>query len=115
MKDTGPEAMPPVEATNSPAGRKREKENPVPPPVRCTSAISRRVPKMDSMLSSTGKTKQAASCPSGVPAFMSVGELGRKSREVSISRKRASQCRAAAAEPWISSASEMARATRSKS
>jgi hypothetical protein len=32
MKETGPEAMPPVEATKSPWGRKREKAKPVPPP-----------------------------------------------------------------------------------
>jgi hypothetical protein len=32
MKEMGPEAMPPVEPTMSPEGRKREKEKPVPPP-----------------------------------------------------------------------------------
>jgi hypothetical protein len=32
--------------------------------------------------SSTGSTKQAESCPSGRPAFISVGEFGSKSRRV---------------------------------
>lgn len=40
--------------------------------------------KMDSSESSTGSTKHAASCPSSLPAFMRVGELGRNSREESI-------------------------------
>jgi len=41
-----------------------------------------RAVKIDSSESSTGRTKQAASCPSSVPAFMSVGEFGRNSRAV---------------------------------
>jgi hypothetical protein len=40
-------------------------------------AISFNESKIASMLSSTGRTKQAESWPIGVPAFISVGELGR--------------------------------------
>ena len=43
MKETGPEATPIVERTVSPFGRIREKENPVPPPDWCTSAMARSV------------------------------------------------------------------------
>ena len=85
MKETGPEAVPPVEATRSPAGRSREKENPVPPPDCWIRAISLRESKIPSMLSSTGSTKQALSCPSGVPAFIRVGEFGKKSRQLNSS------------------------------
>jgi hypothetical protein len=84
MKETGPEELPPVDAIKSPAGRKREKENPVPPPVRCIRAASRKVPRIDSIVSSTGSTKQAESCPIAVPAFIRVGEFGRKSSVESI-------------------------------
>lgn len=76
---------------------------------------TRSVPKMDSMLSSIGSTKQAESWPRGVPALITVGEFGRKSREVSMPWKRSSQHRASAAVPWSRSASAMARATRSNS
>lgn len=61
MNETGPDASPPVEPTTSPRGRRCEKEKPVPPPVRWTRAIARSPAKIDSMLSSTGTTKQAAS------------------------------------------------------
>jgi hypothetical protein len=64
----------------SPAGRRRENEKPVPPPLCWMIAACRSVVKMLSRLSSIGSTKQAMSCPRGVPAFMSVGELGRNSR-----------------------------------
>ncbi len=33
MKETGPDATPPVERTTSPAGRREEKSKPVPPPL----------------------------------------------------------------------------------
>jgi hypothetical protein len=110
MNDTGPEASPPVEATTSPRGRSRENEKPVPPPVRCTSAMLFSAPKMLSIVSSTGSTKQAESCPSAVPAFMSVGLLGRNSPPASSAWKRCAQC-----ERSFASASATARATRSKS
>ena len=61
MNDTGPEAVPPVEATGSPFGRSREKEKPTPPPDCWTRAISFNESKIASMLSSTGSTKQALS------------------------------------------------------
>ena len=76
MNDTGPDAVPPVEATRSPAGRSRENEKPVPPPVFWISAAQRTASKTPVVESSTGTTKQAASWPSGRPAFMSVGEFG---------------------------------------
>ncbi len=41
-------------------------------------AISFRAPKIPSIESSTGRTKQAESCPRERPAFIRVGELGRK-------------------------------------
>jgi hypothetical protein len=69
MKETGPEAIPPVEATRSLFGRRRERENPVPPPDYWMSAASFSDSKMSAKLSSTGSTKQALSCPSGVPAY----------------------------------------------
>ncbi len=79
MKERGPEAMPMVDCTTSPLGRRREKEKPVPPPDLCTSAMFFTASKMPGMESSTGSTKQAESCPTPVPAFIRVGELGRKS------------------------------------
>ncbi len=85
MKETGPLATPPVEPTRSLSGRSREKENPVPPPLLCIRAVYLTASKMDSMESSMGSTKQAESCPSSRPAFIRVGELGRKSR-LAISR-----------------------------
>ena len=36
---------------------------------------------MESIESSTGKTKHAESCCNGLPAFINVGELGKKSKE----------------------------------
>ena len=60
--------------------------------------------------SSTGRTKQAASCCSGSPAFISVGELGRK-RSSRISAK-ARSANAVASAPCAVSASDTASATR---
>jgi hypothetical protein len=51
----------------------------VPPPDLWISAVYFTASKMSSMESPTGKTKQADSCPSSRPAFISVGELGRNS------------------------------------
>ena len=79
MKETGPEAMPIVERTTSPAGRKRENAKPVPPPVCWIIAAHFTASKMSGIASPTGRTKQAESCPAGLPAFISVGELGRNS------------------------------------
>ena len=80
MKEMGPEATPPVELTVEPLGRSREKEKPVPPPDLWMRAAFLMASKMSSMESATGSTKQAESCPRGRPAFIRVGELGRKSR-----------------------------------
>ncbi len=89
MKETGPLATPVVLRTRSPDGRMRLNEKPVPPPDWCTIAIERSVSYTPlwplESASSTGRTKHAESCPSGRPAFISVGELGSKSRRV-ISR-----------------------------
>ena len=41
LRPASSEALPPVEATRSPAGRSRENENPVPPPVFWISAAQR--------------------------------------------------------------------------
>src|SRR2546428_236939 len=60
------------------------------------SAASRRVSKIPRSESATGRTKHAASCPPGRPAFISVGEFGRNS-----SRERI---------PWNSSAARSTRA-----
>ena len=84
IKDTGPLATPPVEFTVEPLGRSREKEKPVPPPDLWMRAAFLMASKMSSMESATGSTKQADSCPNGRPAFISVGELGRKSSSVII-------------------------------
>ena len=40
MKETGPEATPPVVRTVLPLARRRENEKPVPPPDLCISAAS---------------------------------------------------------------------------
>ena len=82
MNDTGPEATPPVVPTLLFLGRSREKEKPVPPPDLWIMAALRNAPKMPSIVSSTGSTKQAASWPRRRPAFISVGELGRKTNWV---------------------------------
>jgi len=64
----------------SPWGRSVENEKPVPPPLWWMRAVCLSVSKMEGSESSTGRTKQAASCWRAVPAFISVGEFGRKSR-----------------------------------
>ena len=80
MKERGPEAMPMVDMTTSPLGRRSVEEKPVPPPDLCTRAMCLTASKMPGMESSTGRTKQAESWPTPVPAFIRVGELGRNSR-----------------------------------
>ena len=84
-KETGPEATPPVEPTRAFLGRRREKEKPVPPPDLWIMAANFTASKISSMESPTGRTKQAESWPSSEPAFISVGELGRKRQSVIIS------------------------------
>ena len=54
----------------------------MPPPLLWIRAVFLMASKMDSMESSTGRTKQAESCPSSRPAFIRVGLLGRNSRLV---------------------------------
>ncbi|MBA7675283.1 hypothetical protein ES703_83513 [subsurface metagenome] len=80
MKETGPLATPPVEPTLSCSGLNLEKENPVPPPLLWMRAVFFTASKIDSIESSTGRTKQAESWPNSLPAFIRVGELGRNSR-----------------------------------
>ena len=82
MNESGPDETPLVLSTTSLCGRTREKEKPVPPPLLWMSAVFLMASKIDSMESPTGSTKQAESWPSSRPAFMSVGLLGRNSREV---------------------------------
>src|SRR6185369_975535 len=91
MNETGPLAIPPVERTRSSRGRRREKEKPVPPPLCRIRAAFFRVSKIPCIESSTGRTKQAANCPDGLPAFMMAGELGRNLSEEIRSKKRSSQ------------------------
>ena len=76
IKLTGPLATPPVEFTEEPAPRNRAKEKPVPPPLLWISAAFFTASKISSILSAIGSTKQAESCPSGLPAFIRVGEFG---------------------------------------
>ena len=82
MKESGPLEMPVVDMTTSLAGRRREKEKPVPPPDLWISAVFLTDSKISSMESPTGSTKQAESWPSSRPAFIRVGELGRNSKAV---------------------------------
>ena len=82
IKLTGPLATPPVLRTVAPEARRREKEKPVPPPDLWISAACLIASKISSIESPTGSTKQAESCPSSLPAFISVGELGRNSKLV---------------------------------
>ncbi len=85
IKLTGPEATPPVDLTLDPLGLNLEKEKPVPPPLLWINAAFFTLSKIPSIVSSTGRTKHADNCPRGLPAFMSVGELGRNSRSAIIS------------------------------
>ena len=78
IKETGPEDTPIVERTTLFLGLSLEKEKPVPPPDLCIRAVFLTVSKIPSRESSTGRTKQAASCPSSRPAFINVGEFGIK-------------------------------------
>src|SRR5574344_2580769 len=75
---TGPEDTPIVERTTLFLGLNLENEKPVPPPDLCIKAVFLTVSKIPSKLSSTGKTKHAANCPSSLPAFIKVGEFGIK-------------------------------------
>jgi hypothetical protein len=84
IKEMGPLATPPVEFTVAPWPRKREKENPVPPPLLCINAAFLMASKMPSMESGTGNTKHADNWPKGRPAFIKVGELGKNSKSVII-------------------------------
>ncbi len=84
INETGPEAIPPVVPTLLSLGRRREKEKPVPPPDLWIIAAFFKESKIPSMLSSMGRTKQAASWPSLRPAFISVGEFGKNLSSVII-------------------------------
>ncbi len=55
-KDTGPDARPPVEATMSSFGRRRENANPVPPPDLWMIAAAFTESKISSIESPTGST-----------------------------------------------------------
>ncbi len=76
IKLIGPDATPPVVATAEPFALSLEKLNPVPPPDLCISAAFLTESNIPSIESSIGRTKQAESCPRGLPAFIRVGELG---------------------------------------
>jgi hypothetical protein len=108
--ETGPDATPWVRCTRSPARRRCENENPVPPPDWWITAMRFTASKMLSSESSIGSTKQAASWPRGVPAFMRVGLLGRNSRRISMARN--ASAAADRSPPQLVSASATAHATR---
>ena len=99
MNDTGPGVLPHVDTSGSSAGRRREKEYPVPPPDCWIRAASFTVSKMRPGSSSTGWTKHALSWPPLTPAFISVGEFGRKSRLESSSKKASSHSTTAPGPP----------------
>ncbi len=80
MNDTGPEATPCVERTIAPCGLTFSKVKPVPPPVWWMMAASVAVFMMPAMESGTSRTKQAASCPEGLPALTRQGVFGTNSR-----------------------------------
>src|SRR3990167_2750792 len=82
MNEIGPEDIPLVEPTISPFGLKCENEKPVPPPDLCIKAAFFTASKIDSIESSTGRTKHADSCPNLLPAFMRVGLLGKNFNDV---------------------------------
>ena len=99
-------------AIGSPSPRRREKSKPVPPPNFWTNAVALAVDIIDSRVSSIGSTKQAASVPRPVPAFISVGEFGRKRSEDSASRKRCDQISRSSS---VGSTAAIAEATRANS
>src|SRR5574341_1530486 len=84
MKEIGPEDTPFVDLTVSFLGLSLENEKPVPPPDLWMRAVFFTASNISSIESPTGSTKQAESCPSSVPAFMSVGEFGKNSRDAII-------------------------------
>ncbi|OPY80235.1 MAG: hypothetical protein A4E65_01585 [Syntrophorhabdus sp. PtaU1.Bin153] len=96
MKEHGPLARPFVVPTLSPAGRSREKLNPVPPPILWTRAACFAASKMPSIESSTGSTKHADMVNSGRPALVRAGVFGRK-RQSCITLKNSSLCSSGAA------------------
>ncbi len=81
MNEIGPDATPDVDRTELPAARRRENENPVPPPVLCTSAIDLIASNTPSIVSGTGITKHALYWfePPGRPALTRHGVFGRNS------------------------------------
>src|SRR6266446_7957569 len=85
-KLTGPLASPWVVETIDPLDRRREKENPVPPPdwwIIAAFLIASKIPRIESP---TGRTKQAENCnPFSFPAFMRVGLFGIKRHRIIIS------------------------------
>jgi len=78
---TGPVATPLLLETIDPFDLILEKENPFPPPDCCINAATLKVENIPSFSlpksSDIGSTKQAANCPSGVPAPVNVGEFGK--------------------------------------
>ena len=75
MKDTGPDAVPP-EDNNSLEERIRERLRPAPEPPLKIRPSSRYQLRMESMVSSTARMKQAETCcGAGVPTLNQTGEL----------------------------------------
>src|SRR5690554_2472777 len=82
-KDIGPLETPVVVFTLEFVSLSRLKLKPVPPPLLWIRAAFLIELKILSILSSIGKTKQADNCCRSFPAFIRVGELGRKLPESS--------------------------------
>ena len=78
MKATGPVDLPLEVPIISSLGLSLEKEKPVPPPILWIIAISRIVFRIDSISSSTGRTKHAESDWPTLPELTKVGVFGIK-------------------------------------
>src|SRR6056297_1324240 len=79
MKDTGPEAVPPEERSNSLLERMRERFKPAPEPPLKMKPSSLYQLRIDSMVSSTLKMKHALTCCGAeVPTLNHTGELNAK-------------------------------------
>src|SRR5437763_11999551 len=75
MKDTGPDAVPP-EDSSSLDDRMRDRFSPAPEPPLKISPSSRYQLRIDSMVSSTARMKQALTCcGDAVPTLNHTGEL----------------------------------------
>ncbi|CAB4880284.1 unannotated protein [freshwater metagenome] len=76
MNDTGPDAVPPEDLSSSLLDRMRERFSPAPEPPLKMKPSSRYQLRMDSIVSSTDRMKQALTCWGAVvPTLNHTGEL----------------------------------------